>query len=765
MPNRKQRRAIKAKTRRAAKIVARAPRSTSNRVERFGFNAPVQLQAAQGENPQRRFSIVAYTGDPINQFWLDAPVIADLSGMDLTAGRIPVLYQHFDSGQGVVGQSDSIRIENGQVLVDGFVIPVTEAAQEVLRLADGGFEWQASMGADVLQREFITAGTTVNVNGRDYPGPIYVARRTILREVSFVVLGADRRTSAVIARRVEGSAMTFEEWLVSLGFEDQGASLTDVQRANLQILYNEENPETDDSTDTSTTDGTPAPDASASTPSDGAVAARTPPTTTTARTPTNTPNPIQDQRREAGRTAAITAMCSAAGNPQIQHDNAQVFLAAHAIEQGWDLGRVRTQLTAIEGGDRIRASRPASGPQFISRSHERDCTIQALQGAMILRAGGRLDHRGYATPQALGMGLPGWLRANLNADQRQQAMEAAHRYRDWNMVDVCRECCRLDGRTIAASRSEMIRAAVSGTTFRNVFTTNVNARLLETYLEAGDTTATWTRETDVANFKTQERFGLTKGPNLTKHARGSEANHRSRSDKAETYKIYRYSAQFVVDEQDIIDDDFGAFNDEPVDMGNASARVRPDLVYAILLANPTLAQTARALFNTTDGNLGSGSALASATLRAAIAAMMIVQENGVNLNIKPTHLLVPAGQRHLAMELIGSIALAFAGSTNVERGTMNPLAQEGLQFVSDGRLDNGVTDPDSGTFYAGSGTTWYLASNQVQTIEVAYLQGTGRAPSAEPFQLPGGTWGMGWKIKIDVGAKAIDWRGLRKTTA
>ncbi len=763
MPNRKQRRAQKSKARRVAKIVARIPRPSPNRVETFGFNAPVRIQASQGENPQRRFSIVAYSGDPIDQWWLDAPIVADLQGMDLSAGRIPVLYDHNAAGRGVVGQSDSLRIENGQVLVDGFVIPVTEAAQEVVKLADGGFEWQASMGADVRQREFISAGTTVNVNGRDYPGPIYVARRTILREVSFVVLGADRRTSAVIARRIEGASMTFEEWLVSLGFEDQGASLSEVQKANLKILYDEEYPGTETET---TEEETPAP-GTEETPPAPVAAARVPATPPVQRTPSNSPPAIQEQRRELGRTTAIQALCANAGNPQIQHENATVFLAAHAIEQGWDLPRVRTQLAAVEGGNRIRASRPTSGPQFISRSHERDCTIQALQGATILRAGGRLDHRAYASPQALGMGIPGWLRANLNADQRQQAMEAAHRYRDFSMVDICRECCRLDGRTISASRSEMIRAAVSGTTFNNVFTTNVNARLLETYMEAPDTFSMWTRQTDVANFKTQERFGLTKGPNLTKHARGGAANHRSRSDKAETYKISRYSAQFQVDEQDIIDDEFGVFNDEPVDMGSASARVAPDLVYAILLANPTLAQTARALFNTTDANLGSSSALASATLRAAIAAMMIVQENGVNLNIKPTHLIVPANLRHLAMELIGSIALAFAGTagTVTERGTMNPLAQEGLQYVSDGRLDNGVTDPDSGTFYAGSSTTWYLASNQVQNIEVAYLQGTGRAPSAEPFQLTGGAWGMGWKIKIDVGAKAIDWRGLRKTTA
>jgi hypothetical protein len=51
------------------------------------------------------------------------------------------------------------------------------------------------------------------------------------------------------------------------------------------------------------------------------------------------------------------------------------------------------------------------------------------------------------------------------------------------------------------------------------------------------------------------------------------------------------------------------------------------------------------------------------------------------------------------------------------------------------------------------------------TIEVAYVRATGRTPRVTPFTLTEGRFGMGWTVVLDVGAKAMDWKGLRKTTA
>lgn len=96
---------------------------------------------------------------------------------------------------------------------------------------------------------------------------------------------------------------------------------------------------------------------------------------------------------------------------------------------------------------------------------------------------------------------------------------------------------------------------------------------------------------------------------------------------------------------------------------------------------------------------------------------------------------------------------------------MNVLAGEGMAYIAEARLENGVTDPSSGVTNSGSASTWYLASTQARTIEVAYLRGTGRVPQVRAFRLDQGKWGLGWDVKLDIGAKALDWRGLHKATA
>jgi hypothetical protein len=251
-------------------------------------------------------------------------------------------------------------------------------------------------------------------------------------------------------------------------------------------------------------------------------------------------------------------------------------------------------------------------------------------------------------------------------------------------------------------------------------------------------------------------------------ARGGTADDASYSDTAETYSIARYAKKFQVDEIDIINDRLGALGETPKRLGEAAGYLRPDLVYAHLLKNPTLTQTGRAMFHATEGNLLTSAAFASATLKAAIKAQGLFTENGRNLNLMTTHLIVPPALRWIAKELLtsGMNIIARGGTTDltVERGDVNTLKDENLTLVTDARLENGVVDPDSGTTYAGSASTWYTASIFAQTIEVGYLRGSGRAPQVRPFTLDRGQYGVGWDVQHAIGCKALDWRGFTKNT-
>ena len=76
---------------------------------------------------------------------------------------------------------------------------VGATAQEVIATSENGFPWQASLGASADKVVFIPEGKTAKANGREFKGPVYIARKSTLGEVSFVALGADDDTEARVA--------------------------------------------------------------------------------------------------------------------------------------------------------------------------------------------------------------------------------------------------------------------------------------------------------------------------------------------------------------------------------------------------------------------------------------------------------------------------------------------------------------------------------------------------------------------------------------
>lgn len=448
-------------------------------------------------------------------------------------------------------------------------------------------------------------------------------------------------------------------------------------------------------------------------------------------------------------------------------------LIQRAIDKSWGESEYNREfLDAV----RKRRGEGAGADNRAPAGHsQRQADAETLGAALMLRSGMALDNPTFNNPHAQtalrANSATAFLGRELNDDRRQQAMDMAHRFSDRSMMDILTECIRIDGHQVPTSSRQAVmdlafRSGMTGGSLGNVFSTSVHAQLIATYNEAGDTTRSWTRETDVMNFQQQERARLTKGPGFTKHPRGGKAEHTSRNDTAETYKIARYSQQAAVDEQDWIDDRLNALMDFPVEMGLAARRVRPDLFYYMLLANPTMADTFGVFDETEHANDGTGAALADATLRAAITAMGIQTENDVNLGLMANRIIAPVTLKFTALQLIRSMEIRNVGDgtsgDNAQFGTYNPLAHEGLQPVFDSRLDNGVTDPDTGVTASGDTDNWFLADARFPAFEVAYLAGTGRAPQTTTWINRGerGEWLMGWAAKIDIGGAPIRYQSI-----
>lgn len=157
------------------------------------------LQAAEGEAAPgpKKFRIVAYTGAPIRQGWSREPVVIDVAGMQLPK-TVPVVIGHDYSLGSILGQGTP-SIEGGQIIVEGEILAKNGNADQVLALAEAGYQFQASVGADVRRHQKVDADGVVQVNGQAHIGPVRVVKASALREVSFVTLGADAATSVAIA--------------------------------------------------------------------------------------------------------------------------------------------------------------------------------------------------------------------------------------------------------------------------------------------------------------------------------------------------------------------------------------------------------------------------------------------------------------------------------------------------------------------------------------------------------------------------------------
>jgi hypothetical protein len=699
--------------------------------------------------------------------------------------QLPLLANHARySLDAVLGSVRDMHREGSKWVGRAYFAEGDPEAEKAWNKVKQGHLRDVSAGYRATDYEDIPPNQKRVVNGREYTAgdrTLRISKRWDPKELSLVPIGADRNTKVrhapgapgtkenamppqvrkyleSIGLRTDASDVQAQEFLNKLqgkqrhradALAGNTATLEETFRAEVVELIaaaaaakpGDPSAPTGQRGDTSTSTTTATPGTAAT-------------TTVTSATPTPDQIRADAQRGERERVKQIRELAT----PEVPTD-----LVSRAEEEGWTTERAAGEfLRHLRGGRSPSVGASAGGataPGGIVANHERDCTQRTLGLAMAMRANVDLERwaKRQRIPQA----------------EWQNLAQRADRYNDMSMVDVCREALRLDGREIPATRDETIRAAVSGAALTQIFTTSVNAMLLQAYEEEPDTTM-WVEETDVADFKTNLAIKYAGNAGMKKLGRGGKADHATAEDSAESYKVARYAKQFVVDEQDIIDDSFNALSDMPREFGQASRRLRPDLVYAMMLANPTMADGG-AVMNTTAlttagghanfandaSNANVGGPLAAASLQNAIVQMAKQfrgsGRNKVVLNIKPQYLIVPPELKFTAEILLTSaeriISTSDGGTFNPLKGTLTPVVEARLGTV-------GVTDPDSGTAYTGTAVNYWLASRPGLHARVAYRRGTNRSPMIRSFNLDKGQWGIGWDVNLDIGCKFVDFRGI-----
>ncbi len=182
-----------------------------------GIHLEAALPVEGDKPPLRRFSMTAYTGSAMQLIRLAlSGRRRSLAGLRVPKKSRPILKDH-DGGQ-IVGHTNEIGVTEQSLDVSGVVSGSGATAQEIIATSENGFPWQASLGATADKVVFITEGKKATANGREFTGPLYIARKSTLGEISFVALGADDNTWAHVAAGASGeqnqevNTMEFEQW-------------------------------------------------------------------------------------------------------------------------------------------------------------------------------------------------------------------------------------------------------------------------------------------------------------------------------------------------------------------------------------------------------------------------------------------------------------------------------------------------------------------------------------------------------------------------
>lgn len=684
------------------------------------------IEASNGAKP--KVVGVAYSGGKMNLPGWQHPVVVDLAGMEIPES-VPLLTNHENKTDSRIGLI-SAAVRNNVLEITGEIVSDSKDAADIIAQGKAGADWQLSIGADVKECELVKGSR--EVNGQEVEGPFYHIKKSTLREVSVVAVGADAHTNMKVNAKFnlvnqEGEAMNNKS---------ETKSVSAVSAPN-DAVPPEKKPEPEQKPgNPANKPGEPAnkpgepekkPDNAEKKPGQAAAEATPPAIQASAGDVAATAREAAQNavKAERERISAIQAICDGEF-PEIERE---------AIAGGWTPEVVTKKVL-----ETIRAERPAANVNIsVKTAPEGGELRKTIEAAMCLRVGVSADQ--------------------LEKSYGARTVEAGMAEMDMPLKQLLIECMKLDG--IPYSRgfdNETIRAAFSSVSLPGILSNVANKKLLQSY-EAQPIIAMKLCSTgDLNDFKENDRFRLTDVGDLLPIAADGEIKDGGLIEESAKNQLDTYGKKFCLTRKMIINDDLGAFMKVPTAMGNRAARLIDQLFFSRLLSNPAQAD-GKALFSTNHKNLlsGASSALSSDSLKKAIQLFLDqVDADGQPISVEPKYLLVPTALKHLAIELTQGATLIMSGTDNAVRPALNVLSDENLQVISSPYLGNSA--------YEGSSQTgWYLFGDPktVDTWEIGFLKGK-RTPTVERGETDFNTLGLWFRVYFDLGVREQDHRGMVK---
>jgi len=669
---------------------------------------------------QRRINMVAYTGGALN-VGFGVPVYIDLNGLYISDKPTPLMLDHRRDVDAIFGQTDSVKIENGQVIASGPVLGDSEEAARVVALADAGFAWQASIGVEIISRQYIRRGEVAKVNGKSVKGDALIVRRGSLREISVVSIGADQNASTLVASdggdATKGKKRMNEKlkaWIEAKGLDVE--DLEDSELATLKAEYKAE-----------------------------LLAELKAVGGDVSKVEAKSSGKIDEALADARRCTAIEDMAYAA-----IHENKH---NVKVVERIRDI-MVEAQNDGTSARDfEIKLLR-ASIPDRVNVNVRNNETSPAILTAAAMLSGGIGDDD---TAKECGA-------QNVEAAQRRFG-------REMGLQEIIMAAAELNGyrgrgrvtvgnwrETWAYASGTMVNASgYSTVNLPNILGNVANKAMAKVAAEPRWVAPKIAGKANHSNFHAHTVCSMATNGTLETVGAGGELQSMNLSEETYTRQVGTRGAILRLSRQDIINDNLGAFTTMATNMARKSYNAREKALFTLINASGAGASH----FTAARGNYVSGKTVGTKEdLAQMIKAFRLLEgPDGEPMNVEPSIILcgplyesafgILLGQYPALVATGVGNSAKLAGATNIYAGKFGgaPVVSPWLEKASAGG--------------GASNTYSYLLADPevLPCYEIAYLNGV-ETPTVEYFGLDQDvdSLGVAWRIYWDFGVAAAEWR-------
>lgn len=686
-------------------------------------SAMVQAAAKEGDGTKRirKFSMNAYNGGAMN-VGFGVPVVLDLAGMTFQMEQLPVLLQHDTLKP--VGHATNVIIGAKQVDVDGEFSHVNEHSEEIITSSDNGAIWQSSVGANIEKVVFFEEGESGEANGQIFDGPVLIARKSQLKENSFVVLGADDSTRTSIAAsdtqhtEIGVFMKTFEEWLIANSHDIKKMSETELKFARGSY-------DLEKKLEAASKPSAPAP----------AVV-------------TGTSAEVKAAEEKAARTAVIVQSAKV----ELACKNHPEILEA-ALNGDWDLDRTKDAVALKE----MRAEREVNTHQFganVNAGQNTDMDTAEIEIAL-LQAGGYKEE-------------------NLLKHFSEKQLEASHaKYKaNLGMQELMVDAARFNGHSgrqvykgnehdifahatatgpMLFLRGQQPMKVEAGTRFGTLSLPGILGNVANKFFREGFmfVDQSWdmvSAKGSVTDFKKRTTYSLTGDMTFEKVGPGGEIRSGSLGELSYENQAQTYAKMFGITRQDLINDDLDALSTAPRRLGRGAGLAFNDVFWTEFNDNA-------AFFTAGRGNLLTGQAFDLTELERMDKAL----DEQVDPNNKPMNsdqgriLLTGPAHKIKARQYFRDTTLIGTTTENKPISANNP-------FVGDFTPVNSTYPAN--TTLGGLATVAYLLANPEENpvIESVFLNGV-RQPTIETADARFDLLGIDMRGWFDFGVEKQEYRG------